>query len=226
MNSNLNHLSLAPIAFDETFRTVSGFSDYEVSNYGRVISHKRGKPRLLRPHVVRGYVYYGLSLKGRLRGVAAHRLVAMAFLDGISEGLQVDHIDGNRSNNHVSNLRFATRQENARNRSATTGSHSRFLGVAKDRWRPGRWKASIEVNMDDERRHLNLGHYRTEEEAAKVYNVAAVLIFESFANPNSVEVTLDDFARFRWRVCRYKHIVALCEHFPKVAEFIGWKGGA
>lgn len=41
-----------------------------------------------------------------------HRLVADSFYDGEHDGLDVNHIDGNKTNNHISNLEFCTRSEN------------------------------------------------------------------------------------------------------------------
>lgn len=84
---------------------------YEVSNYGRVKNKKRD--RLLSPHSDRaGYIKVGLYKDGKQKGQFVHRLVAMAFIDNPEEKSDVNHIDGDKSNNHVENLEWNTRSEN------------------------------------------------------------------------------------------------------------------
>lgn len=62
-----------------------------------------------------GHTKYGLSIDGKLFNVSTHRAVAEAFLGPAPEGACVEHIDGDISNNHPSNLRYATLVEcNAR----------------------------------------------------------------------------------------------------------------
>ena len=80
---------------------------YSVDEDGNVFSHRRGirlKPCLMSG----GYYYVNLAGKGKL----VHRLVAEAFLPNYLEKPQVNHIDGNKLNNHISNLEMATAKEN------------------------------------------------------------------------------------------------------------------
>ena len=53
--------------------------------------------------------------KGRGRMVTVHSLVAQAFLGDRPKGMVIDHIDGNRFNNHYTNLRYCTQKENMNN---------------------------------------------------------------------------------------------------------------
>lgn len=88
---------------------------YEVSDHGRVRSVKFGKSKLLRPTVNRKG-YYKVSLfqpKTAVKSPGVHRLVALTFIGPPpTEKHEVAHNDGVPSNNHVSNLRWATRREN------------------------------------------------------------------------------------------------------------------
>ena len=99
---------------------------YEVSDQGRVRSwsHPRGrltKPRLIRGSVDKdGYVRVQLSSgKGNRARSPLHRLVVMAHMPYIWSDLkqrEVAHNDGDLTNNHVSNLRWSTHQENIRDK--------------------------------------------------------------------------------------------------------------
>lgn len=82
--------------------------DYFVSNYGRVISLKLTKPRIMKPFNCNGYLY--VSIDGHDRRI--HRLVATAFIPNPEGKKIVHHKDGNKQNNKVSNLEWATASEN------------------------------------------------------------------------------------------------------------------
>lgn len=81
---------------------------YEVSNRGNVRNKKTG--RILQPHLNRANGYCRVNIGGKHRYI--HRLVAETFYDGTGRKLDVNHIDGNKENNNLSNLEWVTRQEN------------------------------------------------------------------------------------------------------------------
>jgi uncharacterized protein YerC len=85
-------------------------SGYLISSSGRV----RGADRYLKPGVQRdGYLKYVFYVKGWQKKVAAHRLVAMAFVPGRTDTrTYVNHLDRNRQNNHFTNLAWCTSSEN------------------------------------------------------------------------------------------------------------------
>lgn len=86
---------------------------YEVSSEGRVRNSKTG--RLMKTSVnSKGYPQVCLHSACKQYTRPIHRLVADAFYDGDHTGLDVNHIDGNKTNNHISNLEWCTRQENLR----------------------------------------------------------------------------------------------------------------
>lgn len=92
---------------------------YLVTNDGKVL--RKDGNGFLKPKLDRyGYLCYGLSLgkKKHMLHITAHKLVATVFLERPSEQHQVDHIDGNKLNNHVSNLEWVTLQENLKRRCA------------------------------------------------------------------------------------------------------------
>ena len=103
---------------DEEFRDVIGYEDvYSVSNLGRVRRDAGGGSavvgRILRPAVYsHGYPQIVLSLKGVRTNRMVHRLVVEAFLGPCPQGLEVNHLDGCKTNNQVGNLEYVTRSKN------------------------------------------------------------------------------------------------------------------
>jgi hypothetical protein len=96
------------------------FHNYLVSDLGRVMNRKTG--RILKLHDDRrGYLKCILSINKKAITWKVHSLVMYVFIGErpvdtlTNEALQVDHIDRNRYNNHLDNLRYVTRRENARN---------------------------------------------------------------------------------------------------------------
>lgn len=98
------------------------YSDrYQVSDCGRVRSHPGARVKgsksgrvLSQSFGSKGYRQVNLCKDNRQHSVKVHRLVAAAFLGPKPDGLQVNHIDGDKNNNHVSNLEYVTAKENTR----------------------------------------------------------------------------------------------------------------
>lgn len=88
----------------------------------------------------------------------------------------LDHIDGNRANNKLSNLREATQSQNCANAKLRSNNTSGFKGVYYHP-KTGKWKSQIK--KDGVSRHLGL--FPTPEEAHKAYVKAAKELFGEFA---------------------------------------------
>ena len=114
---------------DVIWKPVVGFEgSYEVSNLGEIRSVARissyHDPRwnttvtraykscIIKQNNVSGYKFIGLYKGGKLYQFYVHRLVAQAFIPNPENKPEVNHIDGDKSNNHVSNLEWCTRIEN------------------------------------------------------------------------------------------------------------------
>ena len=84
---------------------------YEVSNLGRVRNVKT--KHIKKPdNEEKGYCQITLKVHGITKHYAVHRMVAIAFIPNPLNKPQVDHIDNDKTNNAVSNLRWVTNEEN------------------------------------------------------------------------------------------------------------------
>jgi hypothetical protein len=87
---------------------------YEVSNFGncKSICKITNFEHPLKPFkLTKGYL--GIDI---MKTIKVHKLVALHFLGERPEGLQIDHIDRNKTNNHIDNLRYVSCKENCRNK--------------------------------------------------------------------------------------------------------------
>ena len=90
-------------------------SHYEISNYGRMrsIVTKSGEPKIIKRGTIRDFYIARFKSLGKMRTFLIHHLVAEMFIPREDESLDsVLHIDGNKRNNHTSNLKWVTRKEN------------------------------------------------------------------------------------------------------------------
>jgi hypothetical protein len=108
--------------------------------------------------------YLSVSV-GRL-AYYAHRL-AFLYMTGEWPKEQVDHIDGDRSNNRWANLREATGSQNKYNTGRRGHNTSGFRGVYHHR--DGGWIARIKIGE----KRVSLGYFATPEEASRAYEAAA-----------------------------------------------------
>ena len=96
------------------------FDRYEVSNDG-AIRNKESK-KILKTFINdKGYEIVSLWLNGKDKKFRVHRLVADAFIPNPENKAQINHIDGNKLNNHADNLEWSTHSENISHRYYSLG---------------------------------------------------------------------------------------------------------
>lgn len=95
----------------EKYCVINGFDNYAISNYGNIKNVKNNK--VLTPRISEnGYKEYVFCQNGIRKNFKIHRLVALYFIDNPDKKPYVNHIDGDKLNNNVSNLEWCTAKEN------------------------------------------------------------------------------------------------------------------
>jgi hypothetical protein len=108
----------------------------------------------------------------------AHRLIWFWHY-GEWPSMDLDHEDEVKTNNKIENLRIANDSKNRANIKKPKNNTSGYKGVAWNKWN-GKWAAQIGVNY----KHLHLGYFEKQEDAAKAYDKAAKEHFGEFAKTN------------------------------------------
>lgn len=98
----------------------------------------------------------------------------------------VDHIDRNKLNDRIENLRSCNASQSAANRKSRTGSSSKYVGVYFNRNSKNKNKYIATIKSERLIKNLHLGSFLTENEAVLAYNRAAVKYHGEFANLNII----------------------------------------
>jgi HNH endonuclease/AP2 domain len=114
--------------------------------------------------------------------IALHRIVWMMQYGEMP--LLIDHIDNNKQNNRIENLRLADKFQNAHNRSIHKNNTSGYKGVYWSK-RTQKWKTQIMCN----RKTYTLGYYKSPEEADEVVSLARDMLHGDFANHGITSLT-------------------------------------
>ncbi|WAX21919.1 HNH homing endonuclease [Stenotrophomonas phage RAS14] len=117
---------------------------FEISNTGNVRSLKTGK--ILKQYLNKSTGYLGISVrpygrKGKAELLKPHRYVAEYFVKNPDNKNQVNHIDGDKTNNHFSNLEWVTAQENTQ--------HAWSLGLSSIGTRKGHTHPQSKLSEND-----------------------------------------------------------------------------
>lgn len=157
---------------NEVWLSIPDYKNYEVSSFGRVKSYNKG--RIIIRKLVKeksGYLSIGIYNKGIKRTFRVHKLVAMAFLGHVPDNMNqvVRHLDDNKLNNNVINLKTGTQRDNVHDMSIR--GTSKYRGVCWSK-RVKKWRANIMVNN----KQTYLGTFKTEIRASIAYNFAELQI--------------------------------------------------
>ena len=157
------------------WKKIDGYDNYSVSSDGQV---RNNTGLILKQSLTAtGYYQVGLFKNSKKNTYKVHRLVALAFVP-LEDGKDfVDHKDGERTNNLVTNLRWCSRKENQQNRTMAKNNTSGIKGVSFHKVRQ-KWVAQICID----RKVIHLGLFDKPEEAAAVRSARANEVFGVFTN--------------------------------------------
>ena len=105
------------------WKGVCGFDDYLCNEEGEIYSLKRN--RILKGRSMRGYRRVVLMKDGKQVNALVHRLIAQTFIPNPENKPYINHIDGDKTNNSVSNLEWCTQKKNVH--------HAMKTGLKNDR---------------------------------------------------------------------------------------------
>jgi hypothetical protein len=160
----------------EDWKKIDGYENYEVSDAGNVRNSKTGM--VLKKGIdTHGYCILYLYKNGKRKTERTHRLVGIAFIVNPDNKLCIDHIDNCKTNNNLSNLRWATSQENNINIGIRKNNISGIKGVSYDK-RSNKWRARIKIDGIN----IHIGSYATIKEATKARVKRANEVFGAYTN--------------------------------------------
>ena len=158
----------------EIYVNIVGFNNYQISNFGNVKNIRTS--RVLKPgRGSNGYLIVVLTNDGEKSTKTIHKMVAIAFLENPENKRCVDHQDRCRTNNHISNLRWATSTENSQNRSIRFDNTSGTTGVCFNK-RDKKWRAQI----DADGRNIYLGLFVNKNDAIVARQEAEMTYFGEY----------------------------------------------
>jgi hypothetical protein len=158
---------------DEEWRDIPNYPGYQASSLGRIkgsalnnfsptFGYKNNK----------GYMACNVIVSNKLSCMEIHRQVLLSFTDGPKPGEQCDHINRDKTDNRICNLRWATVSENLKNRN-NWGQFSKGVRIQKQRYKRKDgsivYSISYQARISVNGKQINIGSFKTEEEAHQAF---------------------------------------------------------
>ena len=189
----------------ELWKEISGFKKYKISNKGRVYSKisKRVIRTYIRTYKEKETEFAVLYRNKKRLHPQLHRIIAMAFIDNPKNKREVNHIDGNSSNNNIENLEWVSSSENT--------LHSYCTGLQK------RGENFYSAKLSEKEAIEIINAYRlgvfSQSVISKAYGVSKSTIKDLLAGRNWAHLNIQDEIRIRRdRVYQYNSQ----NHNPKI----------
>lgn len=154
---------------------------FEYHPAGYLNRKKNGKLCGLRANTTVGYAAVGVGK----RKLLAHRVIYAIVTGKMPEG-QIDHINGNRVDNRIENLRDVSRSENLHNSKVPKNNSSGFPGVS---WHAQHQKWRTQICIDN--RNIHLGYFKDFEDAVQARKMAKIKYHPT--SPEAFEFSLELF---------------------------------
>lgn len=167
---------------------------YAVTDDGKVWSHARvnvngrrcGNKWMSTYTDKDGYLFYKLTSQSRTKRFYAHRVVALTYIENINNKSQVNHIDGNKQNNHVSNLEWVTAKENTAHAIKVLNidwaknivNFNKTLNKQRETWKIAQPLAAVAAKLSHQKKVVQydlfgvvINKFTAVREAAKFYGI-------------------------------------------------------
>ena len=122
--------------------------------------------------------YYRVTISNK--HYLTHRLIYLYHYGYLPKF--IDHIDGDKLNNNIKNLRVVTLSQNQHNRKPNKNSSSIYKGVS---WHKHKQMWISHIYMNKKLNHL--GYFKSSMDAAKAYNIKSIELFGEYAKLNEVD---------------------------------------
>lgn len=143
------------------YRDIPEYNEYKISPSGKILSFKRDIVSEILPSPNgHGYLRVVLMKNNKKHYKLLHRLLYETFCGAIPDNMVIDHIDRNKTNNNLSNLRTVTESQNRINTDIVDGANGCSYHKRDDLWR-----ARINVNNKE----ILIGYFKKKEDAHLAY---------------------------------------------------------
>jgi hypothetical protein len=162
---------------NESFKFIKGYEKYMISDKGRVFSIK--SHRFLKPRInTKGYYYVSLSSNKIVKNFTIYRVIGLHFLENPENKEYIDHINNNRLDNRLENLRFVSSSENSMNRKISNKNTSGVKGISF--YKKYNNKYRVQIWFNNKSKHI--GYFNSLDEATTARRQKANELFKEFTN--------------------------------------------
>lgn len=137
---------------NEIWKDIKGYEGlYQVSNFGNVKSLSNNfsrKEKILKLNNIKGYLFVDLYKNGKVKHYKVHRLVAEHFIPNPDNKPCIDHINTNKTDNRVENLRWTTHKENSNNPLTIDKRSKPIIQFSKDGEFIKKWNSALDVQRE------------------------------------------------------------------------------
>lgn len=148
-------------------------------NNNQVWGHKRQqylKPTIGEKNTRNNYYRVGLCKNGITKNFKIHRLVYSAYYGKIEDNIQIDHIDGNKQNNNIENLRKSTQSQNQMNSLVYKNNRVGYKNITLT------VNNTYQVRIKKDKKVVYNKNFKNLEEAINMRNIKLKEIHKEFAN--------------------------------------------
>lgn len=149
----------------EKWTQIETYPNYSISNIGEIRNDKTG--RILKK-TISSDGYYRVGLFPNNKKILVHTLIAKYFIPNpnLTEYTKIDHIDRNKLNNSLDNLRWCNNDLNNANRCKVKNiTSSKYKGVSWEKQKES-WRVQIYIN----KKRIHIGYIKDENKAGEAYN--------------------------------------------------------